>query len=210
MLPDSRPRLPLSLKRKLIRNIVIRSITCFLLLAIFIFIIIMWGNKLFPITFDYRKGYAGLKIIFYVIILFIPLIVTGIPFKLIDKSWSGTITKVEIKENLATKSNPRYVYVYPKQDLILTIRREDGKEIQKTVLSLVEKNEPGIDSTHIGKTVYHSHKYNIGDRVYKYYGFKYLYLVPQSYQNSKICICCGSPNKTEDKSCWYCNSELIK
>ena len=206
----SRPALPLSLKKKIAQRIIIRSIACTLLLAIFIFVIAMWGNRIFPTTQSHHLGYAGLRIMFYVIFLLIPFIITGVPFKLIDKSWSGTITKVEIKENLGTKSNPRYVYVYPKQDLILTIRREDGKEIQKTVLSLVEKFEPGIDSSHIGKTFYHSHKYNIGDRVYKYYGFKHLYLVPESYQNTKICICCGSPNKTEDKSCWYCHSELIK
>jgi len=155
------PALPISLKKKVIHNILIRSIVCLLLLTLFIFIIIMWGNKLFPITFDYRKGYTGLRILCYVLFLCVPFLVTGIPLKLIDKSWSGTITRVEIKENLGTTSNPHYVYVYPKQDLILTIRREDGKEIQKTVLSLVEKIEPGIDSSHIGKTFYQSHKYNI-------------------------------------------------
>ena len=207
---NDRPELPVSLKRKIIRNIIIRSVVCFLLLAIFILVIILWGNKIFPATFENNKGYAGLKVMFYIIFLLIPFIITGVPFKIIDKSWSGTITAVEIKENLGTTSNPRYVYVYPKEDLILTIRKDDGKEIKQTVLSLVERFKPGQDKTPNGKVFYHTHKYNVGDRVYKYYGFKHLYLVPDNYQNSKICICCGSQNKIEAQSCWYCNSELLK
>ena len=209
-LKSQKPQLPTSLKRKRILNIVIRSTICLLLLVIFITVIIVWGNRLFPDTLDHRAGYTSLKIMFYMIVLCVPFLITGIPFKLIDTSWSGTITAVKIRESLGTTSNPRYVYVYPKEDLILTIRRDDGKEIKQTVLSLAEKFEPGQDGTPNGKVFYHTHKYNLGDRVYKYYGFKHLYLIPTDYQNSKICICCGSQNKIEAKSCWYCNSELMK
>lgn len=204
-----RPQLPKSLKQLRIRNIAFRCVSCFLLLSLFIFIIIMWGNKIFPSTLDHHMGYAGLRILFYVIILLIPFLITGVPLKLIDKSWGGTITAIKVKENLGTTANPRYVHVYQKEDLILTIKKDDGKEIEHTVLSLTEGNKSETNGTPKGKIFYHTHKYNVGDRAYKYYGFKYLYFVPKSYQDCRNCIRCGSQNNMQDATCWYCDAELI-
>ena len=205
-----RPQLPKILRKKRIYNILSRSISCFVLLALFIFIIVMWGNKLFPSTLDHHMGYAGLRILFYVIVLSIPFLVTGVPLKLIDKSWSGTITAVGVKENLGTTTNPRYLQVYPKEDLILTINKDDGGEIEHTVLSFTERRMSGTGRTPVGKIYYHTHKYNVGDRVYKYYGFKYLYIVTQSHQKLKNCIRCGTQNNMHDVACWYCDAELLK
>ena len=202
-----RPPLPLSLKRKRKQRIIIRSVVCFLLLASFIFIIIMWGNKLFPITFDYRKGYTGLRILFYVLFLCVPFLVTGIPLKLIDKSWSGTITSITVVEKLATTDNPKYIYPFPKQDLILTIQNDQGKEIKYTVLSLSERNHRNV-TDNIGKIHYHTHEFCVGDRVHKYYGYKHLFVSYQKTHKTKYCISCGSKNNLTEIKCWYCSSEL--
>ena len=199
-----RPTLPPSLKKRRVFKILFRICSCLLLLAIFITIIILWGNRLFP-----SSDYPQLKIIFYIIILCIPFLSTGVPLKLIDSSWSGTITNVEIKENLGTTSCPAHVHLYPKEDLIITITKDNGKILKHTILSLVEKNNNGTKRTPIGKAFYHEHKYKIGDRVHKYYGFKHLYFIPHSYHNTKDCIICGSKNDINDHICWYCNSELI-
>ena len=205
----SRSALPLSLKKRRTYQIIMRSIACALLLAIFVFVIIMWGNRIFPTTQKHHLGYAGLKIMFYIVFLLIPFIITGIPFKLIDKSWSGTVTDIKIVENLGTTSCPAHVHPYPKQDLILTITKDNGKRIKYTQLSLVDKNLHGQKNTPIGNAFYHEHKYKVGDIVHKYYGFKHLYFVSLTNQNHKNCIRCGSQNKMQDTTCWYCNSELI-
>lgn len=170
----------------------------------------MWGNKLFPTTLDYPFGYKGLRVLFYILILIIPFLVTGVPLKFIDSSWSGTITEIKIKENLGTSSHPQYVHVHKKEDLILVIKRDDGKELEHTVLSLVERHRPGGDGTPIGKIFYHDTKYAVGDRVHKYYGFKHLYFVSQNHLNTKNCIVCGSQNGITENSCWYCRSDVIE
>ena len=130
----SRPTLPISLKRKRLYRIIIRSTFCALLLVIFIFVIIVWGNKIFPTTQQNNSGYMFLKITFYILFLSVPFIITGVPLKLIDKSWSGTITSIKIKEKLGTTDNPKYVYTFPMQNLILTIK-DDGCGMDKNTLN---------------------------------------------------------------------------
>lgn len=208
-LESQKPQLPTSLKRKRILNIVIRSTICLLLLAIFITVIIIWGNRLFPDTLDHRAGYTSLKIMFYVIVLCVPFLITGIPFKLIDTSWSGTVIDLKIEENLGTSSNPKYIYTHKKENLILIIKKDNEKIVRYTALSLTDKHKELNGSTPIGKVYYHEHKYSIGDRVHKYYGFRHLYFIPQHDYVTKDCIVCGSKNNMDDSACWYCDSELI-
>ena len=54
---------------------------------------------------------------------------------------------------------------------------------------------------------YHTQEYNVGDRIYKYYGFKHIFV--QRANEGKTCIVCGSKNDVKDSVCWCCNSELI-
>ena len=205
----SRPELPLSLKKKRLQRIIMRSIACTLLLAIFIFVIAMWGNRIFPTTQSHHLGYAGLRIMFYVIFLLIPFIITGVPFKLIDKSWSGTITNIEIKENLGTTENTKFVYVYPKQDLVLTIKTDGGKEIEHTVLSLVNNPRSNLNITNKGKAYYHTDEFSIGDKVHKYYGYKYLFISYKKPQQTKFCINCGVKSTLAEHTCWHCGAEIL-
>lgn len=193
------PKLPLSLKQKRAKQITVRIIIWLIFLLLFIFIIINWGNKLFPQTLKSRTGYAGLQIMFYILLLLIPCIISGVPFKLIDKSWSGTITAVIIEENLKASKGGR-PRLSKNHDLILMIKRDDGKEIEYTVLSDTALRE---------KMHYHENKVLPGDRVYKYYGFKYLYITPQRHHTHKGCIVCGSKNAVTEKRCWHCKSELL-
>ena len=116
------PKLPLSLKQKRAKQLTIRIVAWLLLTLLFVFIIITWGNKLFPATLKSRVGYAGLQVMFYILLLFIPCIVTGIPFKLIDRSWSGVVTLVTIEENLKATGAER-PRLSKSHSLILTIKR---------------------------------------------------------------------------------------
>ena len=194
------PSLPLSLKQKRARNFTIRIICCILLLLLFIFIIIMWGDKLFPTTLKSHMGYNGLKIMFYILLLSVPFIVTGTPFKLIDTSWSGTVIDVTVEENLKANGagRPR---LHKSHDLILTIQTDNGKEIEHTLFSFA--------SPSLGKVHYHENKISIGDRIHKYYGFKYPYIIPKNHHQIKVCISCGAANNVDKKRCWHCKSELL-
>ena len=209
----SRPALPLSLKKKRTQRIILRSIACALLLTIFIFVIVMWGNRIFPATQKHHLGYTGLKIMFYIIFLLIPFIITGIPLKLIDKSWSGTVTDIKIVEKLATTSNPRYIITFPKQDLILSIKTDAGREITQTILSLASNDRisgyEGYNISKKGNIYYHEHEISVGDRVHKYYGYKHLFVSYKKPHQTKFCINCGVKNTLGKQTCWHCDAEIL-
>ena len=198
------PLLPLSLRQRRARSITLRITVCVLLLLLFIFVIITWGDKLFPSTLKSRVGYTGLKAMFYILLLSIPFIISGVPFKLINCSWSGTVIAVTVEENLKASGagRPR---LSKSHNLILTIKTDKGKEIEHTILSFDSR----ATSYTSGKIHHHEHKIAVGDRVYKYYGFKYLYIIPQKHHEHKSCIVCGAKNKIKDKKCWSCDSELL-
>ena len=198
------PSLPLTLRQKRARSITIRITVCILLLLLFIFVIITWGNKLFPSTLKSRVGYTGLKIMFYILLLSVPFIISGIPFKIIDRSWSGTVTAVTVEESLKASGAGR-PKLQKNNELILTVKTDNGKELEHTILSFNSK----ATSHSSGKIHHHEHKVAVGDRVYKYYGFKFLYIIPQRHHEHKFCIVCGAKNKIKDKKCWSCDSELL-
>lgn len=202
-----RPSLPRSLQIKRNRNILSRVIPCVILLAICVVIITIWGEKLFHIPND---DYVAIQKSFYILFLLLPFVITGVPMKLIDTSWSGTISEIKIEESVGTYSRSLgKPGLYTKHDLVLTIVKDDGKKIEYTALSLGQKNKPWQNPPVVGRIEYQAEKYHIGERVHKYYGFKYLYISPYHNNEGKVCIVCGTPNNDQDTVCGLCHSELI-
>ena len=50
------------------------------------------------------------KIITYIFFLVLPFVLSGFPHKLIDKTWSGTVVKAEIRRVLCKDYNYKYWY----------------------------------------------------------------------------------------------------
>lgn len=199
-----RPSLPKSLRIKRNRAILSRVIPCFILLGLCIVIITIWGKTLFHVPSD---QYVALQKSFYILFCFLPFAITGVPMKLIDTSWDGVVSEVKIEESIGTYSRSLgSPGIYTRHDLVLTIVKDDGKEIKYTPLSLGQRNVPWHQPPVVGKIEYQAEKFHIGDRVHKFYGFKYLY----SHNNDgKVCIVCGATNINEDTRCGCCHSELV-
>ncbi len=201
------PILPYSLKRKRRNLILCRIALCVVLFSVFLFVILACGDKLFSVP----EKYEVTRSLIYLLVLLLPFVITGVPIKLIDRSWSGTVAAVDVKESVGAykRSLGRYG-IYTKHDLVLRITKDDGHEIEYTALSLGVKYKPSQEFSEVGKIEYHTSEYRVGDRVHKYYGFKYLYISNRNDQDGKHCIVCGSNNNIEHKKCWSCNSELVK
>ncbi len=200
------PILPQSLKNKQIKHILMRVIPCAILLGIFATILILWGKTLLPL----REEYMVLRIVLYTVFMCIPLAITGVPFKLIDSAWSGTIAAIDVEESIGVyTSGGGKIWPYPKNSLVLTVNKDNGKTIKYIDISLGIKNSPWNHVPNVGKIEHQTAKYCIGDRVCKVYGFKYLYVFPKENSETNQCIVCGSVNKTQDANCWYCKFDLI-
>jgi hypothetical protein len=98
------------------------------------------------------------------------------------------------------------IWPYPRNDLVLTVEKDNGKTIYYTIVSLGIKTSPWNSVPVVGKIEYQTEKYQIGDRVHKYYGYKHLFV---EHIDGKSCIVCGSFNNKNDEKCWCCSSNLL-
>lgn len=211
---NNRPQLPKSLLKKRKMNIIIRVTSCCIIFALFLFAIIMWGERIFPMPQYSPKSFVAVQIGCYVLFMTLPFLITGVPMKLIDSSWSGTVSNVDVEDSIGTFYRaPGRPSTYDRQDLILTIKKDNGKVITRSALSVGERyklnvsDRPPIPT--VGKITDHLNDYKIGDRVHKYYGFKYLYVVPSEEEDKKRCIVCGLNNDKHRDKCLNCYCDLL-
>ena len=201
---SQRPALPLSLRKKRVRNILKRVIPCVLLFAFILAAIILRGEEIFD--FPHRLAQR----VVYAIFLLLPFVITGVPLKLIDQSFSGTVIAVNVTEKIGVYSRSfAKGGIYTRHDLVLTIQTDEGKKIKYTALSLGVKNRNGQFPPGLGSIEHRTEDYSVGDRVHKYYGFRALWVTPQNSDDQKYCIVCGTKNGNDDSRCWSCHSELV-
>ncbi len=207
------PMLPISLQRKCARRVLVRVIPCILLLFSFAYVLIYWGDSIFPLDKRYDGSTLdGVKIMLCIFVMVLPFVICGVPFKLIDSSWSGTVIQTDIVSGIgvADRGGERPM-PYHKNDLVLTVKKDNGKIIKYTVLSLdARRSQSANENIDNGKMEQQEAKFRVGDRVHKYYGFKNLYSLHADERSCKYCVDCGTANKLYRKACWYCGSDLIQ
>ena len=91
------PELPDSLKKRRLRKILLRVLSCLVLFAFALVSIILWGETIFPFP---TQNASSLRYLCYFLFLLLPFLITGVPLKLIDRSFSGTVRKAEIKDTI--------------------------------------------------------------------------------------------------------------
>lgn len=202
----TRPELPESLQKRRLRRILVRSISCFVLFVFALVSLILWGESIFPFP---TQNASSLRYLCYSLFLLLPFLITGVPLKLIDKSFSGTIRKAEIKDTIHYGSKESRVYI--QHDLILTVEKDDGEVIKYTRMSF---RSPlfvsSIENTRPGNAEHHKNEFREGERIYKYYGFKYPYIAHPTLPDDKYCIVCGQKNEDKEDFCFSCGAELVK
>lgn len=181
--------------KKHTRNTVLKRIVpCVILLIAFIVLLLLFGsticntdNKVFQVSF-------------YVVVMLVPFVVTGVPFKLIDKTYEGIVESVNIKTTVDSGSSvkPSREQLYKKNTIYLTVKLPNGKVCTKKVYE--------------GKADLNQHleTYKKGDRVFHLYGSKYTVVLPKANDIEVQCAICGERNKIEDDICRSCNNSLYK
>ena len=205
-----RPELPDSLKKRRLCKILLRVLFCLVLFAFALVSIILWGETIFPFP---TQNASSLRYLCYGLFLLLPFLLTGVPLKLIDRSFSGTVRKTEIKDTIkyggggTAKGSGAYI----QHDLILTVEKDDGKVIQYTRLSFESPLALfPIDNPRPGNAEHHKHEFREGERIYKYYGFKYPYIAHPTLPDDKYCIVCGQKNENKESFCFSCGAELVE
>ena len=186
-------KLPKDLKKFAIISALKRIIPCVLLLITFSILLFFWGDVILPIEKE------GVKIIVYTMVMIIPFAVTGLPFKLIDQTYIGTVQKVEITTSIDSDhhSKPSRATFYMKNTVFLHVEQENGLVIRKKACEGSTKMAQNLET------------YKVGDRVFHLYGSEQTVVLPKSSDKMVQCPVCGTNNYKTETKCESCEHSLV-
>lgn len=194
---------------KYIKKKIIRCVVVFLLLQCVTIAIS-------ALTWNYFASRVPLAFHIGIIILInaVPFFVAKFPKNLIDSAWSGEIVAVNIKTKSKPFSAGGKVFPYTSHQIILDVKRDNGKVISIMVREIGEPNN--VITQLLGYTVPNQgdikafiEYYSIGDKIYHFYGLKHYYLEKEK-KDFCICVICGAENKNSREKCVDCGHTLIK
>ena len=183
-------RVPRDIKELTDRRIykkVVLSIAFMVIVGVLLF---LFGETVFG-----SFGSPSREILYAVLILAIPLSF-GIPFSLIDRTWCGEITRVDIRTENTKSTVVGVGGIYTKYFVDIEIKLDSGKLIDRTVY---EGRVPAGRQFNM---------YQIGDRVVHIYGTKYIQVVHKSESRPTVCVVCGTSNPPGERQCDSCGHTL--
>lgn len=194
MTKERRMALPKDLKAYGRKKILQRVLPCALMFVSFGLILLEWGTVIFATR---NKIFL---ISCYVVVMILPFVLTGVPHKLIDKTYYGIVKKVDIVTTIDNGSSvkPTREHLYLKNTIYLKIETSNGELIYKKAYSGKAKLLQNI------------HTYNEGDKVFHLYGTNVTIVLPGSADISVQCTVCGTSNNINDDKCRDCGHSLVK
>ena len=186
--------LPKDLQAYCRKRILKRVIPCIILISILSIILALFGRIIF------NTDNTAFRVSCYIVVMLIPFIITGVPHKLIDSTYYGTVRKVDIVTAADNDSpvKPTREHLYLKNTVYLTIEQPNGKLIYKKAYSINARLQQSINT------------YNAGDAVFHLYGTETVVVLPDANDGYVHCSVCGSSNSIENDKCRNCNHSLIK
>ena len=207
--------LPLSIQRLVKRRIILRIVAFVLLEAIsalLVFVVSSSSYKIEPISLT----------VICTIIVITPVLISGFPFKLIDKPWRGRriAVDVETKPDACMVGGKPILYI--KNTIVLTLEKDDGKLCTKQVLSLGSRASNaeygweyrsaqfGNGYYAMGEVTHDIENYRVGDEVYHFYCLDDLVVRREGGRSIAECVACSTVNPAERSECFNCGHTLIK
>ena len=180
------------------------------LLALILF---LWGDTLLG------SSTGIVKIGLYVLVLALPFAVTKMPFCLVDRSYFGTIEKVDLETCLesAIKGKPTTERTYTAVTLLLTIKEAGNGRVHTVKIgskgSTSEKRgawdmySVGGDDSFVKNA---EQTFSVGARVFHLYGTEHVVILPDEKAQNVRCAVCGENNPTSESICRKCGHTLVK
>ncbi len=196
--------LPKDLKIYCRKQILKRAVPCAILTVVFATILLLGGSIIF------NTDNKVLQTSCYTVVMLFPFAITGVPHKLIDRSWTGIVTEICVKEKTGTyTAGGGKAFPYVKNVICLKVRKDNGKEKYIFAREFGVRSHAGFSVPNEGDVTQHLDEYSVGDQVYHFYGLKHYYIVKK---NSEMvdCVVCGSQNPKERSNCLSCGHALIK
>ena len=185
--------LPKDLTLFSIKTALKRVVPCVLMLILFSVALTFWGDVILPIKKE------PVKTILYVIVMLVPFAVTGVPYKMLDRTYTGTVQKVEITTTVdnAYHSKPTRESLYYKNTVYFHVMQENGVVIRQKVSEKDARAAQNLEA------------YKVGDKVFHLYGSTQTIVLPEEKDELVQCAICGEANYKNECHCKLCGHTLI-
>lgn len=186
-------RLPRDLQGHVRKTVIKKIAPCVLLLVIFGAVLMLFGERIFEMLPPIARIGA------YILVMLIPFAVTRMPVCLFDQTFTGTVRKVNVKNEYTMEKKEQFSRSYVSRRLIqaayLDVEEPSGKVRQVKIMlgnnSIAEEFKPG-------------------DTVFHIYGAKHTVILPEKAGDHVECPVCGDDNRVELTECHSCGHTLIK
>ena len=185
-------RIPEDIHRYVRKNYTKKIAACALTEAAIITYLCLYGKR----TFSAFDSFSYVAI--HVLLILLPLFYFKIPSLILDRSWRGTVTRV----NVTTCVDNIYPYLnnwlgqYHKNNVFLYVDDGSGKITRKMAYSGKARYEKFINT------------YQPGDVVTHIAGTKYVQIMPKKAADPVICVVCSAIGTTEQDKCKSCGHTL--
>jgi len=179
--------LPRDHKKYLVKKRFKRLLPCFLLFILFVVILYIYG----PVIVN--TDVVAFRVSVYALILLLPFLITGVPFKMLDKTYCGRVEKVFVDSVMV--KDPRNGKMTSANLLSLAVRSLDGKLKVHDIKYVANNRAPA---------------YKEGDDVFHLAGTSIVMIIPDSVDATVQCAICGDSNDVGYSRCRGCGHTLIK
>lgn len=177
------------------RKAVLKQILPLILAEIVALLLVeLFGDDVFPPD---RFG-SSFPLLYRTIAILIPLFILVRPKKLFDRSFFGTVEKVQVKERFdhERRYKPTIEGLYRRIEVTLFIRTDKGKLIRRKVYSQKSKTDGDYDF------------FKEGDRVAHLYGSDKIVRLPEK-EKTAVCLVCGKGSE-KGENCSACGHTTLQ
>lgn len=196
-------QLPYDVKEKIEKNTIFRIITFFLLEVLVVAFIVLTPGLLSNVP-EYQY------VLFCAVAVAIPVFICGIHKMVFDRTWSGKIIGVRIKNVPGRLRGSGRGVSYDWNDAIcLTIRQSSGRIIEYNAEKFLKGYDPMVLNRKTSKVSDSFENYKAGDSAYHFFGTKGLVVYRPGDENHKFCVLCGTQQSVHNERCNDCGYTLI-
>ena len=196
-------QLPYDVKEKIEKNTIFRIITFFLLEVLVVAFIVLTPGLLSNVP-EYQY------VLFCAVAVAIPVFICGIHKMVFDRTWSGKIIGVRIKNVPGRLRGSGGGVSYDWNDAIcLTVRQSSGRIIEYNAEKFLKGYDPMVLNRKTSKVSDRFENYKAGDSVYHFFGTKGLVVFRPGETNNKFCVLCGTQQSEHNVRCNDCGHTLI-
>ena len=186
-------RLPRDLRGH-VRRAVVKKIMPFVLLMIaFGAVLYLWGERIFVILPPIARIGA------YILTMLIPFAITRFPFCLFDRTFTGTVKGVHVKNEYTMEKKEQFSFSYTSRRLIQAAYLDIEEPYGNTREVKIMMNNNAL-----------AEEFKPGDTVFHLYGAKHTVILPEAAGDHVECPVCGDDNRAELTACHSCGHTLIK